>query len=258
MINTMPEIKSGLSSISKESKKYFEQLTNKQFYEKNSYFLDLNSYSDFFSKDLYNLVNYVSITNEYLKKIYNKINSIDKYLSLFSLELLKKQKFKKQIFKNLFFNVKNLVLSKKKINFKKSFFTKNNFHSIFSYVSEKSLFTYKSPIFIIELLFLIKKKENFMIKNIKIYYIILKTIYKHQKTARSFLKFIYYSYLLKKELTKSEFFFLKAKFFLYHSLLIFRKQLIKKVFSLNQKIQTKIDFQKTYQILKNIRIYFNI
>lgn len=276
------KIKEKFSFICNNIRKTPEKLTNKQFYEKNVFFADLNSYIDFFSKDLYNFINYIKISIDSLKKKVNYLFFLYKFLCFFDLKFLKfgKKKLysikgnnfklfsienKNNVFLRLFYiiNKINAFLIKEKIILKKKTFIQKEIAEIFSYMSKRSFLFYKSPIFFIELVasFFIRVFDYFIKQNhqqaqiLESNYLLSKNIYKRKNISKYFLNVLYYLYLLKKQLTFSQILNLRNKFLLSDSLVIFRKQIIEKIFSLNFKIQLKKDFLKTLALLKNVRIY---
>lgn len=277
IIAKTPAVKNKFIFLCQQARIKAEQLACKQFYEKNGFFLNLSSYVDFFSKDLYNLFSYIKVSEEALKNNINKLKALHKFLPIFKLQLLTPKKKtllqayqdKLTFLKFCFITIRKILsffsaAKKVSIKVKESIFTNKEISEIFSYLSSKSIFFYKNAIFIPEspTLFFIKASKNFLAKNnqkIQFFrnnYLLAKIIYQHEIIVRSFYKFIYYCYLLKKELTFSEFFSLKKKKFFNDALTIFRKQVIKKTFKLNLSLQAKTQFLRTFVALKNIRPYF--
>jgi len=84
----LPSEKNTILSVSEAVEAYPEELTNKQFYQNSRFFLDLNSYPEFFSKDLANLINYICTIGAYFIIKKNKISFITSLLGLFDFKLI--------------------------------------------------------------------------------------------------------------------------------------------------------------------------
>lgn len=254
-----------------------EMFKQKGAYIKMDFIFALNSYVDFLSKDLYKfflysqsfsqdaVMNFKILYNFLMYfSIKNRILFIKYYISNFSTinNKISKIRFCIKYLKKIFFNFENTTL---KLN--TNIFFEEYIKNAFSFAIKKIITLFKTPLFTNELLLFSFFKPNKNGAHIpldtqldskilyQLSYNMLKLIYNHEKVCRKRIKMIFFTYLLKRELTFSEFCSLTNFFFAKNATLLFRNEIVNKSRKFSYTSELKDDFLTLLSLQKNTRFY---